>query len=68
MPNGRAVRVMGEYQMKSDDLPEVDPIISAVIRVPFTDTFTAEVGTSNAYRGVMGGDKQNIFLGANMAL
>ncbi|HEX2951764.1 MAG TPA: hypothetical protein VHV83_19690 [Armatimonadota bacterium] len=71
MSNGRAIRIMGEYQMKGSDLPEdieSKPLISLVLRIPFSDYFSAEIGTSNAYRGVTGGDKQNIFVGANLAL
>lgn len=62
---GRAIRVIGEWQQPDSNIDD-NPLESVVVRVPLSKWFHAELGTSNAINGVIGGDTQNLFGGIGL--
>lgn len=59
MPN---LELMAEWQSEDEDVGDVDPITAFTARYYFSETFAAEVGTTNAI-GPIGTDEQNLFAG-----
>ena len=58
------LNLTAEYQLKNDDF-DTDAMASIVARYPITDSLAAELGFSNAVRGVAGSDRYNLLVGVN---
>lgn len=61
------MNVAVEYQLKTDDTFETDDLSSIVLRYPFTDNLTAQLGYTNSFRGVAGSDGHNLLAGVSYA-
>jgi hypothetical protein len=56
--------VTAEYQFENDDF-DSKALASLVVRYPFTPNWSAQIGLSNAFRGISGGDDYDLLVGVN---
>jgi hypothetical protein len=60
------VNVTAEDQLKDAKL-DSDALASIVVRYPFTDALTSEIGITNAQRGAIGSSEFSLVAGVNVS-